>query len=132
MSQRSCGLSEAWRITAGAHPDAAILMSAFGRTRQTVQFFNSRQAAKRTPEKAQARTQFMQFVNEKQKRGLSYGPAYNAAAREHPDVFAAMSGSAAVQFANANNGKSPAGSVMLKKLFGCLKVQRKSIFRPLF
>lgn len=117
MSQRTCGHSEAWRITADAHPDTAILMSAFGRTRQTVQFFNSRQARKGTPEKVLARKQFMEFVNEKQNKGLDYGTAYNAAARAHPDVFAAMSGSVGVQFANTNDGKAPAASAMLKKLF---------------
>ena len=81
MSQRRCGLSEAWRITAAANPTASILMSAFGRSRQTVQFFNSRQATKLTPEKAEAKKTFATFVNEKQKIGLNYGTAYNAAAQ---------------------------------------------------
>jgi len=119
MSQRSCGHSEAWRITAAAYPDAATLMSACGRTRQTVQFFNSRLAAKSTPQKTEAKRQFMQFVNEKQQVGLNYGTAYNAAARAHPDVFAAMSGGGQVQFVNtaSNNGIPPAASSQLKKLF---------------
>jgi hypothetical protein len=119
MSQRNCGHSEAWRIAAGANPDAATLMSAFGRSRNTVQFFNSRQAAESTPGKDQSQRQFARFVNEKQKNGLNYGAAYNAAAREHPDVFAAMSGSTRAQFANAdaNNGNPPAASSQLKKVF---------------
>ena len=119
MSQRRCGLSEAWRITAAANPTASILMSAFGRSRQTVQFFNSRQATKLTPEKAEAKKTFATFVNEKQKIGLNYGTAYNAAAREHPAVFAAMSGSGQVQFVNtaSSNGNPPAASSQLKKLF---------------
>jgi len=116
MSQRSCGLSEAWRITSGANPDAAILMSAFGRSRQTVQFFNSRQAAKATPEKDRAKKEFYQFVNEKTQHGLSYVAAYNSAAREHPDLIAAMAGGAGVQFANTKDGKAPAATAMLKKL----------------
>lgn len=117
MSQRSCGYSEAWRITAAANPDAATLMSAAGRSRQTVQFFNSRQAKKSTPEKTQAKNQFFQFVNEKQNSGLSYNMAYAAAAREHPDLIAMMAGGARVQFANAANGSAPVGSPQFKTLF---------------
>jgi hypothetical protein len=116
MSQRSCGYGEAWRITAAANPDAATLMSAAGRSRQAVQFFNSRQAAKSTPEKDRAKKEFYQFVNEKTQYGLSHTAAYNSAAREHPDLIAAMAGGAVVKFANTNDGKAPAATAMLKKL----------------
>ncbi|MGD0206392.1 MAG: hypothetical protein ABSC89_02135 [Verrucomicrobiota bacterium] len=109
--------SDAWRITAGAHPDAATLMGAFGRSRQTVQFFNSRQAAKPTPEKGRAQKEFFQFVNEKTRSGLSPHAAYNAAAREHPDLIATMAGGASVQFVNTADGSAPVGSPQFKKLF---------------
>jgi endo-beta-N-acetylglucosaminidase D len=125
MAQRRCTHSEAWRITASAHPEAATLMSAAGRSRSTVQFFNSREAQKITPEKAQAKKEFFQFVNEREKAGQHPNMAYNAAAREHPDLVAAMAGGNFVrvvlpraQFANAaDGGKAPAATAMLKKLF---------------
>jgi len=92
-------------------------MSAFGRSRQTVQFFNSREARKATPEKTQTKKQFFQFVNEKEKTGLPYNVAYNAAAREHPDLVAVMAGGARVQFVNAADGSAPVGSPQFKTLF---------------
>lgn len=93
MAQTRCGHSEAWRITASAHPDAATLMSAYGRSRNTVQFFNSREAGKSTPEKAKATKEFYEFVNEKEKSGQSPVAAYQSAAREHTDLIAEMLGS---------------------------------------
>ena len=71
MSNRSCGHVEAWKITADAYPAAAILMSASGRSRQTVRFFNSREAAKVTPQKAKAKKEFYQFVNAKEEAGIT-------------------------------------------------------------
>jgi hypothetical protein len=117
LSQRNCTYSEAWRITAGAHPDDALLMSAYGRSRQTVQFFNSREAQKMTPERTRARKQFGEFVNEKVAAGLNCSQAYNAAAREHPDTVATMAGTPSVQFVNANDGNTPVGSPQFKTLF---------------
>jgi hypothetical protein len=117
MSQRNCTHQQAWLLTAAAHRDSATLMSASGRSRNTVQFFNSRQAAKSTPEKVAAKKEFYQFVNEKTKLGLSYTAAYNGAALEHPDLVATMAGGAGVQFVNTADGNAPVGSPQFKRLF---------------
>jgi hypothetical protein len=101
LLHRRCGLAEAWRLTAAVHPEAATLMSAFGRTRQSVQFFNSRIANEITPDKKQAGSQLAKFANEKMKSsGLPYGQAWNKACAEHPELAATISGNVVVQFAN--------------------------------
>ena len=107
MSQRRCSHREAWHITSAAHPDAATLMSAFGRSRNTVQFFNSREAKKSTPEKANAKKEFWQFVNEKTKSGVHPVAAYNDVGREHPDLIAAMQDNAGFDFVNSNSKRDP-------------------------
>lgn len=117
MSQRPCSHSQAWLITGRAHPDAAALMSAFGRSRQTVSFFNSRRARQVTPEKQEAEKSFSKFVNERMRNGLSYGQAYNAVFRDHPDLEAKMYGSGTAQFVNSNDGNPPAATSDIKKLF---------------
>jgi len=118
MSNRSCGHVEAWKITADAYPAAAILMSASGRSRQTVRFFNSREAAKVTPQKAKAKKEFYQFVNAKEEAGMYPTAAYNAAARAHPDLVSAMTGAGDVQFLNDVGGDIiPAGSPRHYALF---------------
>ena len=119
MTQRHCTHSEAWRITSAAHPGAAILMSAAGRSRKTVQFFNAREAQKSTPAKTAAKKQFQQFVNAKEQAGLHPTAAYNAAASEHPDLVATMAGAARAQFVNDATaaGTTPVGSPGFKALF---------------
>lgn len=105
MTARRCTHAEAWRITAEAHPAAVTLMSAVGRTRQSVQFFNSRELEKTTPEKSSAGQQLAKFANEKMKSsGLPYGKAWNVVCAEHPDLATAMAGNNGVQFANAAGG----------------------------
>ena len=110
MLRQRCTHVQAWRIAAEAHPAAATLMSAFGHTRLSVQFFNSRTVEKGTPEKASAGKQLAKFANEKVKsNGLPYGQAWNAACAEHPELATAMAGNARVQFANA--GGDPLQSI---------------------
>jgi hypothetical protein len=127
MNRNRTTYAEALRICSAEHPDWRILVSASGRSRATVQFFNSRQRQVITPEREDARKQFRQFVNEKQAKGISYGAAYDASAREHPEVYAATFSSHGVQFVNVvmpgehsqtePQAPTPIGSPQLKKLF---------------
>ena len=92
-------------------------MSAVGRTRQSVQFFNSRELEKTTPEKSSAGQQLAKFANEKMKSsGLPYGKAWNAVCVEHPDLAAAMAGNNGVQFAN-DAGAVPVAAPQIKAIF---------------
>jgi hypothetical protein len=117
MLQRRCGHSEAWRITAEAHPTAAALMSAFGRTRSSVSFFNSKIASELTPEKAKLGKEFMVFVNERMQNGLPYNQAYNAVLRDHPEFRAESGVSTSAQFANSKEGPAPVAGPQLKVIF---------------
>jgi hypothetical protein len=125
MNRNRTTYADALRICRAEHPDWLILVSASGRSRQTVQFFNSRQRQKVTPERESARKQFRQFLNEKQSKGLPYGVAYNAAARENPEVYAATFSSHGVEFINVSEGMrggtkeapAPVGSPPMKKVF---------------
>jgi hypothetical protein len=89
MNKNRIPYSNAWKACQSEHPDWALLISSLGRSRSTVQFFNSRLRQAVTPERDTARKQFAQFVNEKMQTGQPYGMAVNAAAREHPEVYAA-------------------------------------------
>jgi hypothetical protein len=89
--------SSAWRAVAKANPDAAALMSAYGRSRRTVVFLNSKELQKSTPGRSESRKQIAHFVNEKMQGGLSYSVAYNAVVREHPELFGGL------QFVNVSN-----------------------------
>ncbi|MDR3459423.1 MAG: hypothetical protein P4N60_18505 [Verrucomicrobiae bacterium] len=140
MSEKRCNYSGAWRLAAAAHPDAATLMSAFGRTRQQASFFNSRGNHQTTPQKAEAGKKLAKFANEKVKPGMPYGQAWNAACRDNPEWAAAFDGGtpqarpgwdqtarghiaqvgragARSQFANATAGTAPAATSEIKKLF---------------
>jgi hypothetical protein len=89
MNKHRITYSEALRVCKAERPDFVVLMSAYGRSRNTVQFFNSRYAQKITPDRLIARKQLSQFVNEKVAQGLSYPMAMDAATREHPEIYAA-------------------------------------------
>jgi hypothetical protein len=80
----------ALRAVSKSNPDAATLMSAYGRTRQTVVLLNSRELQKITPGRSETRKQIAQFVNEKMQAGMSHPVAYNALAREHPELFGGL------------------------------------------
>jgi hypothetical protein len=85
---------------------------------RTVQFFNSREAQRSTPERAQAKKQFYQFVNEKEAKGIPSITAYNSTAREYPELAAVMAGGGKVQFINApGDGSAPVGSPGFNRIF---------------
>lgn len=112
MSQRSCDYAEAWRITARAHPAAAILMSAYGATRSAVQFFNSsREGAARVP----ARQEFRRQVEARMVEAhCDYTTAFNFVERQN----AKPPGLKAVpEFANDASGNPPVFSPRHKQMF---------------
>ena len=116
MSRQRCSYVQAWRSAAEAHPAAAALMSAFGRTRQSVQFFNSRVVEKNTPEKQPAGKQLAQFVNEKTKSGMPYGRAWNKACAEHPELVAAVNRGLTL-IGDLDNAAVPVAAPHLKAIF---------------
>jgi hypothetical protein len=101
MLQRRCGLSEAWRITASAHPAAAMLMSAFGRTRASVSFFNSRLPSEFAPGEAATGKPILKTVS---------------VFRGRSDL-SANAGRITAEFANAKDGPAPVGGPQLKAMF---------------
>jgi hypothetical protein len=130
MNKNRIPYSAAWQTCRGEHPDWWVLVSASGRSAKTVEFFNSREVQKITPEREDARKQFSQFVNEKMNEGLPYQVAFNKAAREHPEVYAAshsnqglghvkiiMPGQSKAQFSNDGEMPAPIFSPQLKYLF---------------
>jgi hypothetical protein len=130
MNKNRIPYSNAWKVCESEHPDWAILMSAMGRNRTTVSFFNVRSVQKSPPERETARKQFHHFVNEKIATGLDCNMAMNAAAREHPEIYAAthsnqgpghvkitMPGQRRAEFQNDGETPAPVGSPGLKTLF---------------
>lgn len=130
MNKHRTTYAGALSICRAEHPDWTILNHACCRNKNTVQFFNSRQSQQVTPERDAARKSFHQFVNEATKRGLSYGAAMNAVAREHPEIYASshsqkglrhvkivMPGQPKEQFINDGERPVPVFNPGMKTLF---------------
>jgi len=130
MNKHRTTYAGALNICRAEHPDWMLLVSASGRSGGTVQFFNSRLKQVVTPERGTARKEFAQFVNEKMRAGQPYGVAVNAAAREHPEVYAAthsnqgaphvkivMPGQPREQFINDGEMPTPVFNPGMKTLF---------------
>ena len=103
LHANGCDESEAARLTARAHPDAAKLARAAGATGQQVQFFNAGQARHQAlPDRVSAREEFRKLVSDKmQSSGLDYDRSYQSMASIHPDLYQRMNGTPTPVFANA-------------------------------
>jgi hypothetical protein len=130
MAQRQCSHAAAWILVAKTNSAAAVLSSACGRSARTVEFFNARRGIKVDGDKLDARRQRQRFISEKVRAGQPFQMAYDAVAREHPDLFGGRSASA--QFTNATDAEPPAATKMLKKLLFLPESATEEHFRTAF
>lgn len=118
MVQARCNFDEAWKMTTKTHPDANILMMAYGATPQKVQFCNARILARlANPNPKASREAFQEDVQAEMKRtGLPYGRVFNLVQKKRAS-FANSEDLKAVQNAAAGSGGVPTLTPALAKIF---------------
>lgn len=83
---------DAWQLASRTHPEASILMQAYGATKARVQFYNSKLAASEAPAKSEAKREFQEAVQTRMKTfGCSYDSAFNFVQSRRPDLTQTIS-----------------------------------------